>query len=134
MVGRHSVLADQMASELINLPDTMEDMQLLLLTYREDLIAAKLGKERAEEKLRSDVTQLKGLLVSEQQSKAGVERQLRGEIHDLHSKVATLRSGEVLLKMSTIYTFSSYPYHLYVGRSWLWRRTRGGFWRMMLRG
>ena len=90
LVGRHSVLADQMASELINLPDTMEDMQLLLLTYREDLIAAKLGKERAEEKLRSDVTQLKGLLVSEQQSKAGVERQLRGEIHDLHSKVATL--------------------------------------------
>ena len=90
LVGRHSVLADQRASELINLPDTMEDMQLLLLTYREDLIAAKLGKERAEEKLRSDVTQLKGLLVSEQQSKAGVERQLRGEIHDLHSKVATL--------------------------------------------
>ena len=90
LVGRNSVLADQMASELINLPDTMEDMQLLLLTYREDLIAAKLGKERAEEKLRSDVTQLKGLLVSEQQSKAGVERQLRGEIHDLHSKVATL--------------------------------------------
>ena len=79
-----AVLADQMASELINLPDTMEDMQLLLLTYREDLIAAKLGKERAEEKLRSDVTQLKGLLVSEQQSKAGVERQLRGEIHDLN--------------------------------------------------
>ena len=78
LVGRNSVLADQMASELINLPDTMEDMQLLLLTYREDLIAAKLGKERAEEKLRSDVTQLKGLLVSEQQSKAGVERQLRG--------------------------------------------------------
>ena len=28
--------------------------------------------------------------VSEQQSKAGVERQLRGEIQDLHSKVATL--------------------------------------------
>ena len=82
LVGRHSVLADQMASELINLPDTMEDMQLLLLTYREDLIA--------EEKLRSGLTQLKGLLVSEQQSKAGVERQLRGEIHDLHSKVATL--------------------------------------------
>ena len=80
LVGRHSVLADQMASELINLPDT----------FCEDLIAAKLGKERAEEKLRSDVTQLKGLLVSEQQSKAGVERQLRGEIHDLHSKVATL--------------------------------------------
>ena len=34
LVGRNSVLADQMASELINLPDTMEDMQLLLLTYR----------------------------------------------------------------------------------------------------
>ena len=66
LVGKHSILSEQMASEMINLPDTMEDMQLLLLTYREDLIAAKLGKERAEEKLRNDVGLLKGHLASEQ--------------------------------------------------------------------
>ena len=90
LVGKHSVLSEQMASEMINLPDSMEDMQLLLLTYREDLIAAKLGKERAEEKLRNDVGVLKGHIVSEQQGRIGMEKQMRGEIQDLQGKVVTL--------------------------------------------
>ena len=90
LVGRHSALSEEMASETINLPDTMEDMQLLLLTYREDIIAAKLGKERAEERLKKDVGILKSQLVSEQQARLGQERQLKGEIQDLHSKVGTL--------------------------------------------
>ena len=77
LVGKHSVLSEQMASEMINLPDTMEDMQLLLLTYREDLIAAKLGKERADEKLRNDVSVLKGHLVAEQQGRKAMEKQIR---------------------------------------------------------
>ena len=33
-----------MQNEIINLPDTMEDMQMLLLRYREDIIAAKVIK------------------------------------------------------------------------------------------
>ena len=90
LVGRHSVLSEQMASEVINLPDTMEDMQLLLLTYREDLIAAKLGKERAEERLVKEVGILRSQLAGEQQTRLGQERQMKGEIQDLHSKVGTL--------------------------------------------
>ena len=90
LVGKHSVLSEQMASEVINLPDSLEDMQLLLLTYREDLIAAKLGKERAEERLRSDVSVLKSHLVQEQQIRGSMEKQLKSEIHDLKSKAATL--------------------------------------------
>ena len=90
LVGKHSAMSEQMASEIINLPDTMEDMQLLLLTYREDIIAAKLGKERAEEKLKNDVGLLKGHLVKEQQTRMGIERQMKGEILDLRSKVTTL--------------------------------------------
>ena len=90
LVGKHSILSEQMASEMINLPDTMEDMQLLLLTYREDLIAAKLGKERAEEKLRNDVGVLKGHLVSEQQGRKAMDKQMRSEIQDLQSKVVIL--------------------------------------------
>ena len=90
LVGKHSILSEQMASEMINLPDTMEDMQLLLLTYREDLIAAKLGKERAEEKLRNDVGVLKGHLASEQQGRKAMDKQMRGEIQDLQSKVVIL--------------------------------------------
>ena len=90
LVGRHSALSEEMASETINLPDTMEDMQLLLLTYREDIIAAKLGKERAEERLKKDVGILKSHLVTEQQARLGQERQMKGEIQDLHSKVGMM--------------------------------------------
>ena len=41
--------------EVINLPDSLEDMQLLLLKYREDLITSKIGKERAQEKMKSEI-------------------------------------------------------------------------------
>ena len=92
LVGKHSILSEQMAGEVINLPDTMEDMQLLLLTYREDLIAAKLGKERAEERLRSDVGLLRGQLVTEQQNKISLEKQLRTEITELQTRIKSVES------------------------------------------
>lgn len=97
LVGKHSLLSEQMASEVINLPDSMEDMQLLLLTYREDLIAAKLGKERAEEKVKTDVRLLKDHLVKEQQVRMAMEKQLRGEILDLKSKASTLEDIRIEL-------------------------------------
>ena len=44
LVGKHSKHSQEMQNEIINLPDTMEDMQMLLLRYREDIIAAKVIK------------------------------------------------------------------------------------------
>ena len=38
-----SVLAETMQAEEIRLPESQEDMQLLLLTLREDLITAKVS-------------------------------------------------------------------------------------------
>ena len=38
-----SVLAEAMQAEEISLPESLEDMQLMLLTLREDLITAKVG-------------------------------------------------------------------------------------------
>ena len=40
-----SVLAETMQAEEIRLPESQEDMQLLLLTLREDLITAKVCQE-----------------------------------------------------------------------------------------
>ena len=40
-----SVLAEAMQAEEISLPESLEDMQLMLLTLREDLITAKVGAE-----------------------------------------------------------------------------------------
>ena len=40
-----SVLAEAMQAEEISLPESLEDMQLMLLTLREDLITAKVWAE-----------------------------------------------------------------------------------------
>jgi len=53
LTGKHSAKAAEMQAEPINLPDSTEEMQLLLLRLREDLIAAKVAKERMEEKAKS---------------------------------------------------------------------------------
>ena len=38
-----------MQNEIIDLPEKLEDIHLLLLRYREELITSKLAKERLEE-------------------------------------------------------------------------------------
>ena len=42
LVGKHSARSEEMAADAINLPEGAEEMQLMLLKLREDLIAAKV--------------------------------------------------------------------------------------------
>merc|ERR1719234_726619 len=65
-------------------------MQLLLLRYREDLIAAKLGRERAEERGRGELGAARERLVGAERARAGLERQHRAELQDLQTKAAAL--------------------------------------------
>ena len=58
-------------------------MQLLLLKYREDVIAAKVAKEYSEENLRSEIMFLKDQVVSEQQERSNIEETLNTEISEL---------------------------------------------------
>merc|ERR1719402_964103 len=90
LVGKHSALAETMASEAINLPDSPEDMQLLLLTYREDLIAAKIAKERAEERAKNEISFMRTQLAGEQAVKEQVEDQMTQEVESLREKVGIL--------------------------------------------
>ena len=46
-----SVLAEAMQAEEISLPESLEDMQLMLLTLREDLITAKVAVENLMKEL-----------------------------------------------------------------------------------
>ena len=99
LVGKHSTLAETMQAEDINLPERTEDMQLLLLTLREDLITAKVGKERAEERLVGEVGLLRGQLVGEQQGREAMEAQLSGEVESLRQRLGEAgREREVLVK------------------------------------
>ncbi|XP_041347678.1 rab GTPase-binding effector protein 1-like [Gigantopelta aegis] len=88
LVGKHSQTAQQMQNEDINLPTNMEEMQLLLLKYREEIISAKVAKEHTEESLRSEILFLKDQVVSEQQEKTTIEETLTNELHTLQEKVA----------------------------------------------
>ncbi|KAG8230690.1 hypothetical protein J437_LFUL010767 [Ladona fulva] len=49
LVGKHSAHSQELQNETINLPNKVEELQELLLKFREEVIAAKVGKEAAEE-------------------------------------------------------------------------------------
>ncbi|KAK7080238.1 Zinc ion binding [Halocaridina rubra] len=99
LVGKHSQHSQQLQNEIINLPDKMEDMQLLLLRYREDIIAAKVSKEHLEETLKSEILFLKDQVLAEQHEKNTIEDRLSTEIDQLREKVAMLESVETQMKM-----------------------------------
>ena len=42
LVGKHSLHAEQLQNEMINLPDNLQELQYVCLNLREDLIAAKV--------------------------------------------------------------------------------------------
>ncbi|KAK6190582.1 hypothetical protein SNE40_002416 [Patella caerulea] len=92
LVGKHSKTAQQLQNEDINLPDNMEEMQLLLLKYREEIIQVKVAKEHLEDTLRSEILFLKDQVVSEQQEKSRIEETLSQEIHVLQEKQACFDS------------------------------------------
>lgn len=60
-----------------------QELQLLLLKYREDVIVAKVGAEHQEETLRSEIMFLKSQLVAEQQERTKIEESLSTEITQL---------------------------------------------------
>ncbi|KAK3884811.1 hypothetical protein Pcinc_010939 [Petrolisthes cinctipes] len=99
LVGKHSQHSQELQNEIINLPDNMEDMQLLLLRYREDIIAAKVSKEHIEESLKSEILFLKDQVLAEQHEKNSMEDRLSVEMDQLREKVAMLESVESQMRM-----------------------------------
>jgi Rab GTPase-binding effector protein 1 len=77
-------------------------MQLLLLTYREELINAKVAKEHYEERLKSEVNFLKSQILGEQQAKESIEDQLTAEMEALREKVCLLESCRTELEAEQV--------------------------------
>ncbi|KAK2172041.1 hypothetical protein NP493_998g00053 [Ridgeia piscesae] len=92
LVGKHSVHSQLMQEESIDLPNKIEDMQLLLLKYREDIITAKIAKEQMEENLRSEMLFLRDQMLAEQQEKARLEETFTQEISALQEALAVQQS------------------------------------------
>ncbi|XP_076036235.1 rab GTPase-binding effector protein 1-like isoform X3 [Oratosquilla oratoria] len=94
LMGKHSKHSQEMQNEIINLPNNMEDMQLMLLRCHEDIIAAKVAKEHVESTLKSEILFLKDRILAEQHEKETIEDRLSAEVDQLREKVAILESVE----------------------------------------
>ncbi|XP_052714217.1 rab GTPase-binding effector protein 1-like isoform X3 [Crassostrea angulata] len=92
LMGAHSKFAQQLQNEDINLPNNMEELQLLLLKYREEIIQAKVAKEHIESSLKSENMFLKSRVHAEQEEKNTLEETLNQEINSLQEKLAVQES------------------------------------------
>ncbi|CAH1801364.1 unnamed protein product [Owenia fusiformis] len=92
LVGKTSKHSQQMQSEDINLPNNLEEMQLLLLNYREEIIKAKVAKEHIEENLKSEILFLKDASQAESQERQTMEETLSQEINTLQEELTMLQS------------------------------------------
>lgn len=92
LVGKYTENSRQMQNETIDLPNNMEDLQLMLLRLREELIVAKLAKEHIEETLRSEILFMKERAKDEQHNRDSTESMLTQEIDSLREKVGILES------------------------------------------
>jgi len=65
----------------------LQEMQLVVLKYREELIAAKVGQEHNEELLKSEIMFLRDQVVAEQQERSTMEENLAQEISQLQQQL-----------------------------------------------
>ncbi|CAG5123472.1 unnamed protein product, partial [Candidula unifasciata] len=86
LVNKYSKTAQQLQNEDISLPNTPEEMELLLLKYREEIISAKVAKEHAEEMLINETKLLLSQVLGEQQEKRTLKETLDQEIAALETK------------------------------------------------
>ncbi len=104
LLGKHSAKAEEMQREPINLPERMDDMQLLLLTLREQVISAKVAAEHHESKkkqlhaeMSSEIESLKErllLLESCQSEMIAVQKRSK----DVEAEVRALRNDKSKLE------------------------------------
>ncbi|XP_076364321.1 rab GTPase-binding effector protein 1-like isoform X2 [Tachypleus tridentatus] len=92
LMAKHIARAQQIQSEVINLPNTAEEMQFLYLKLREDLITAQVAKEQTEESLKSEILFLRDQLMGEQNAKETLEDTLTQEIDHLREQLGIFES------------------------------------------
>nr|CAD7459191.1 unnamed protein product [Timema tahoe] len=90
LVGKHSVAAETLQNERIDFPDTVEELQELLLKCRDDLIRSKLASERLEEDVRTlqcENQLLRAQMDAEQAGRVSMEDNLSSELDNLKTEL-----------------------------------------------
>ncbi|KAL1244147.1 Rab GTPase-binding effector protein [Trichinella spiralis] len=105
LLGRHRQGARQLEEEKIDLPQDVEELQLLCLQLKEELIESRTVKEHLEETLMSEIVLLKAEIASEKQAKEEMEASLADDICHLRSQLDCAQN--CLLERESLYKWKA---------------------------
>ncbi|PNF33967.1 hypothetical protein B7P43_G04659 [Cryptotermes secundus] len=90
LLGKHSAHSQQLQNEMIDWPDKVEDLQVLLLKFYEELIAAKVAKETMEEQeqtLRCEIQLIRDQMSGEHEERVSMEDSLTQELNNIKTQL-----------------------------------------------
>ncbi|GAB5580396.1 rab GTPase-binding effector protein 1 isoform X1 [Prionailurus iriomotensis] len=90
--GKHSLHASLQQAENFILPDTVEALRELALSYRESIVHVRTAAEHTEEKLKAEILFLKEQIQAEQCLKENLEETLQLEIENCKEELASVSS------------------------------------------
>ncbi|KAK9888159.1 hypothetical protein WA026_000428 [Henosepilachna vigintioctopunctata] len=103
LVGKYAIHSQELQSQAIDLPNTVEELHELILKNNEELIRAKIGKECAEanvSSLQTNILLLKDQMAHEQNQKECLENNLLQEINVLKEKNRQLEKEMKMFRTS----------------------------------
>lgn len=90
--GKHSLHKSLQQTEDFTLPESVQDLQALVLKYREDIIKVRTAADHLEEKLKAEILFLKEQIQAEQCFKENLEETLQLEIENCKEEIASFSS------------------------------------------
>ncbi|XP_059403154.1 rab GTPase-binding effector protein 1-like [Carassius carassius] len=90
--GKHRLHTTLQQQEDFHMPATVQELQKLVLQYREDIVSARTAAEHLEEKLKAEILFLKEQIQAEQCLKENLEDTLQLEIEGCKEEIASFSS------------------------------------------
>ncbi|KAK9974116.1 hypothetical protein ABG768_022225 [Culter alburnus] len=90
--GKHRLHMTLQQQEDFHMPTTVQELQNLVLQYREDIVSARTAAEHLEEKLKAEILFLKEQIQAEQCLKENLEDTLQLEIEGCKEEIASFSS------------------------------------------
>ena len=91
LLGIRKVKADELREQMIDLPQSVEELQFLCLQLREELIDERAAKEHIVSELRDELAITKEQLEEEQRDKQRIEQSLTNQFHAVSGELAITR-------------------------------------------
>ncbi|XP_043095896.1 rab GTPase-binding effector protein 1 isoform X1 [Puntigrus tetrazona] len=96
--GKHRLHMTLQQQEDFHMPTTVQELQKLVLQYREDIVSARTAAEHLEEKLKAEILFLKEQIQAEQCLKENLEDTLQLEIEGCKEEIDILEASFSSLK------------------------------------